>query len=126
MNKNIFVKVNLIYKLPASICLIIFSLRKLIQKLVDYGIYLLVARKINEFSTADSLEKLIRLFKGFILRILFILNSSIVYYNYFVDILFETEPQVQQTSQVLHQTAINSLNEYLDVELLSKIMKSEI
>ena len=46
--------------------------------------------------------------------------------GYFEDILFETEPQAQQTSQVLHQTAITSLNEYLRVELLSKIMKSEI
>jgi len=100
--ESLFLLINLIYKLPTSICLIIFSLRKLIQKLVDYGIYLLVRRKINEFSTPDSLEKLIRLFK---------------------DILFETEPQAQQTSQVLHQTAITSLNEYLRVELLSKIMK---
>lgn len=58
--------IKLIYKLPNTICLIIFSLRKFIQSSFDYLLYKLISKKVGELTTPESIQKYIRLFQELI------------------------------------------------------------
>ena len=60
-----FFQVKFIYRLPPFMCLLIFSLRKCVEKTFEYFIFSVISRKVKtSLARPENVENLIRTFKG--------------------------------------------------------------
>ncbi len=96
---------NYIYQLPAAVCLIIFSLRKLLQRPFDYLIRLLITKKVDEFSCPESVELIICLLK---------------------ELIFFSDGKRRESSDEIHKKTVALTNQYIVDEMLHLLIQSNL
>ncbi len=91
------------YKLPDMFCLIVFSLRKLVQNWFDYLVYWLISRKLTELTTPMHIARYIRLFK---------------------ELIFDDEQIKRVPVDVIRDSTCETINKYIYEEIkMNKLTK---
>ncbi len=79
--------------------MMVFSLRRILKNIVDYFIYRIISKKLDELLVANSIEKLIKLLK---------------------DLIFDKDQKESVPSDLLHENAVNSLSELIKKDVFNK------